>query len=81
VTTGFLPALAMPRFGRARRDGRRMTNMMATPKAADLEALSDLLEDGRVAPRIDRRFPLAEAADALRHLAEGRARGKVVVTM
>lgn len=81
VTTGFLPALAMPRLGRARSRGPRMVNMMATPKAEDLEILSSLLADGRLVARVDRRFPLEEAVAALRYLAEGRARGKVVVTM
>jgi NADPH:quinone reductase-like Zn-dependent oxidoreductase len=81
VTTGFLPALAMPRLGRARAGGPRMTNMMSTPKAEDLDVLSELIEDGRVTPRIDRSFPLGEAADALRYLSEGRARGKVVIIM
>jgi len=30
---------------------------------------------------IDRRYPLGEVADALRYLKEGRARGKIVITM
>lgn len=79
VTTGFLPALAMPRLARSRRDGPRMGHMMSTPDAGDLDVLSDLLEDGRVVPRIDRIFPMTEAPDAFRYLAKGRARGKVIV--
>lgn len=79
VTTGFLPALALPRPGRARRDGPRMVNMMSTPDASDLAVLSGLMEDGRVVPRIDRRFAVTEARDAFRYLAEGRARGKVIL--
>jgi NADPH:quinone reductase-like Zn-dependent oxidoreductase len=47
----------------------------------DVETLERLVADGTIRPPIDRRFPLAEAADALRHVDGGRARGKVLVTM
>lgn len=78
VTTGFLPALAM----RRRRAGEpRMVNMVATSSADDLASLTPMLEDGRIVPDVHRRFPLAEAVEALRLLAEGRARGKLVITM
>jgi len=47
----------------------------------DLVFLKDLLAAGKVVPVIDRRYPLSEAAEALRSLAEGHARGKVVLTV
>ena len=47
----------------------------------DLEILKDLMATGKVAPVIDRQFSLNEAADAMRYLGEGHARGKVVVTV
>ena len=47
----------------------------------DLEFLRELLETGQVKPVIDKRFDLSEAADALRYLGEGHARGKVIITM
>ncbi len=47
----------------------------------DLAALGELMEAGRLKPFIDRRYPLAEAAEAFRYLGEGHARGKVIVTM
>jgi NADPH:quinone reductase-like Zn-dependent oxidoreductase len=47
----------------------------------DVERLERLIADGRVQPRIDRRFPLEQVVDALRWVDEGHARGKVVVTM
>jgi len=49
--------------------------------AADLVALKELVEAGKVTPVIDRTYPLAETAAALRHVGTGRARGTVVVTM
>jgi NADPH:quinone reductase-like Zn-dependent oxidoreductase len=47
----------------------------------DLEELRELLEAGKVTPVVDRTFPLSEAPDAIRYLREGRARGKVVITV
>jgi NADPH:quinone reductase-like Zn-dependent oxidoreductase len=58
-----------------------MLNMVSTPSADDLAALTPMLEDGRIVPDVDRRFPFRDAVDALREQAEGRARGKLVVTM
>ncbi len=47
----------------------------------DLVFLKDLLETGKVVPVIDRRYPLSDAAEALRHLEERHARGKIVLTV
>jgi NADPH:quinone reductase-like Zn-dependent oxidoreductase len=47
----------------------------------DLAALAELLEAGTVTPCVERTYPLAEAAGALRHLGGGHARGKLVVTV
>ena len=54
---------------------------VATPTAEGLQTLADLIESGRVTPVIDRCYPFSEAADAMRYLESGRARGKVVVTI
>src|SRR4051812_25184950 len=48
---------------------------------ADLMVLRDLMQEGKVTPVIDRQYPMAETADALRYLEEGHARGKVVITV
>jgi NADPH:quinone reductase-like Zn-dependent oxidoreductase len=45
----------------------------------DLAFLSELLASGKVAPVIDRVYPLSDTAEALRHLGDGSALGKVVV--
>ena len=50
-------------------------------KAEDVQALKGLIADGKVKPAIDRRFTLDEVVEALRHVDEGRARGKVVITV
>jgi NADPH:quinone reductase-like Zn-dependent oxidoreductase len=36
---------------------------------------------GRLVPVVDRCYALSEAVDAIRHLEDGHARGKVVITM
>ena len=47
----------------------------------DLVFLKGLLETGKVVPVIDRRYPLSDAAEALRHLEERHAQGKIVLTV
>jgi NADPH:quinone reductase-like Zn-dependent oxidoreductase len=39
------------------------------------------MQSGKVTPVIDRTYKLSDAAEALRYLERGHARGKVVVTM
>lgn len=48
-------------------------------KVEDLLFLKGLLEDGELTPVIDRTYPLEEAAEAMRYLEAGHARGKVVI--
>jgi NADPH:quinone reductase-like Zn-dependent oxidoreductase len=47
----------------------------------DLDAMRELFDAGKVVPVIDRVYPLGEAAEALRCLGEGRALGKLVISM
>jgi NADPH:quinone reductase-like Zn-dependent oxidoreductase len=53
----------------------------ARENSADLSVLSQLVEAGKITPAIDRSYPVSETAAAVRYQMEGRARGKVVVTM
>jgi NADPH:quinone reductase-like Zn-dependent oxidoreductase len=48
---------------------------------ADLIALKELVEAGKVTPVIDRTYPLAEAAAAIQHVREGHAQGKTVIAV
>src|SRR5439155_5251409 len=62
----------------------RSLNMFAQPQAAKTEAwnvIVPLLKSGAVKPIVAKTFPLAEAADALRYLVEGRPFGRVVLTI
>jgi NADPH:quinone reductase-like Zn-dependent oxidoreductase len=60
---------------------KQMGNLLMKPNKKDLDFMKELLEAGKVAPVIDRRYPLREAADAIRYLEEGHARGKVVISV
>ncbi len=54
---------------------------IATESSADLVVLTELIESGRVTPIIDRTYPLGELTAAIRHMQDGLARGKVVITV
>jgi NADPH:quinone reductase-like Zn-dependent oxidoreductase len=62
--------------------GRKtMSNMLVKPNQDDLVYVAGLVEAGKVAPVIDRRYPLAEIREAFRYVEEGHAQGKVVITV
>jgi NADPH:quinone reductase-like Zn-dependent oxidoreductase len=54
---------------------------IARPNQEDLVTVKELVEAGKVAPVIDRSYPLAGAAEAMGYLADGHAQGKVVITV
>ena len=58
---------------------QQFLSFVATLNAANLATLHDLIDSGTVKPVIDRRYPLAQTADAIRYLATGHARGKIVI--
>lgn len=70
-----LNVFAMPLVDR----GHRWSVVSKTSTAEDLATLAGLLEQRAFRPVIDRRYPLGDAADAIRHLEKGHACGKIVV--
>lgn len=58
-----------------------MASLFAALNPQDLEVLAGLARDGKLQPVIDRRYSLDELPEAVRYLATGRARGKVVVNL
>ena len=53
----------------------------AAVRKRDLLDLTQLIEAGKITPVIDRTYPLREAAEAMGHVGEGHAQGKVVITV
>jgi NADPH:quinone reductase-like Zn-dependent oxidoreductase len=60
---------------------QKLAMLVSKENSEDLIALSKLMESGKVAPAVDRTYPLAETAAAIGYVHEGRARGKVVITV
>jgi NADPH:quinone reductase-like Zn-dependent oxidoreductase len=87
VITGFQ---SMPRlFGNmiwgkllSKEGGQQIVGQGLAPTSkANLLAIKELLEAGKVVPVIDKCYPLSETAEAIRYLETGHARGKVIVTV
>jgi NADPH:quinone reductase-like Zn-dependent oxidoreductase len=60
---------------------QKLGTFIASENAEDLMALRDLLEGGTITPVIDRVYPLSEVPAAIRHIIDGLARGKVVISV
>jgi NADPH:quinone reductase-like Zn-dependent oxidoreductase len=60
---------------------QKLASFTVKPNKEDLRFLKELIESGKLTPVIDRTYPLAEAPEAIRYLAEGHAQGRVVVTV
>jgi NADPH:quinone reductase-like Zn-dependent oxidoreductase len=73
----FLIALTAPLITRS----KKLVILAHKSNSKDLVFMNDLFEAGKVAPVIDRRYPLSEVAEALRYFGKGHVQGKVVVTV
>lgn len=60
---------------------QQFKTVVAKPNRADLDLMRALVEEGKVTPMIDRRYPLSEVAEAIRYLERGHAQGKVVINV
>jgi NADPH:quinone reductase-like Zn-dependent oxidoreductase len=60
---------------------QKFVMLMARSSKEDLTIMHKLMEDEKVKPVVDRRYKLHEAPQAVRYLAEGHARGKVVIIL
>jgi NADPH:quinone reductase-like Zn-dependent oxidoreductase len=59
--------------------GQRLRPVVTKERSADLDVLRGFIEAGDVTPAVDRTYPLADAADAIRYMRSGAVRGKVVI--
>ena len=69
-------ALALSLFVR-----QRLTFFVSKERGSDLERLTEFIEAGELTPSIDQIFSLDQVPEAMRHLAAGKARGKVAITI
>jgi len=60
---------------------KKMYTLFAKANAKDLELIATLASEGKIRPVIDRHHSFDEIVDAIRYVAEGHAKGKVVINM
>jgi NADPH:quinone reductase-like Zn-dependent oxidoreductase len=66
----------------SKNSGKKLTSMgISQVKKEDLVFLARLLEEGKIAPVIDRIYPLSEIVEAFRYVEDTHAQGKVVITV
>jgi NADPH:quinone reductase-like Zn-dependent oxidoreductase len=56
-------------------------NFSLPPKQESMAELKELLGTGKLAPVIDRTYPLRQVPEAIRYLETGQVRGKIVITV
>jgi NADPH:quinone reductase-like Zn-dependent oxidoreductase len=61
--------------------GQRLRAFISRERGEDIERLAEMIVAGTVTPVVEGTYPLADAADALRHLEDGSIRGKAVVVV
>jgi NADPH:quinone reductase-like Zn-dependent oxidoreductase len=61
--------------------GQRLGGLVSKTNVEDLQAVIELIQAGKVTPIVGRSYSLGETPDAIRDLATGHARGKLVITV
>jgi NADPH:quinone reductase-like Zn-dependent oxidoreductase len=65
----------------AKKLGVRYSFFFMRPNGAQLKTLAELYDTGKLRPVVDRIFPFDDMLEALAYVEQGRAKGKVVITM
>ena len=60
---------------------QRLTFFVSKERGSDLERLTEFIESGKLTPSLDQIFLLDQVPEAMRHLAGGKARGKIAITV
>lgn len=60
---------------------QNLRQFMSSTNKEDLVTLKELIEDGKVAPVVDRAFPLSETPEAIAYVGRRHTQGKTVVTV
>jgi NADPH:quinone reductase-like Zn-dependent oxidoreductase len=64
-----------------RTTGKKIRLLVVQTDPKDLVYMTGLIKSGQVVTVIDKRYSLSEAAEALRYLGEGHAKGKVIISV
>jgi NADPH:quinone reductase-like Zn-dependent oxidoreductase len=59
----------------------RLRPFLVSPSQEDLVVLKELIEAGKITPVIDRTYQLSETPQAIAHVGEGHAQGKIAITV
>jgi NADPH:quinone reductase-like Zn-dependent oxidoreductase len=76
LLTPIIKASLLSLFG-----GQKAVMFIAKSSQDDLALLGELIATGKLTPVIDSCYNLNEVPDAVRHVEEGHARGKVIITL
>jgi NADPH:quinone reductase-like Zn-dependent oxidoreductase len=76
IVTGLIKTIVLSRFV-----SQGLVSLMARRSKEDLTIMHELMKTGKVTPVIDRQYSLSEVPEAIRYMAKGHARGKVIITM
>jgi NADPH:quinone reductase-like Zn-dependent oxidoreductase len=60
---------------------QKLGTFICRENADDLVVLRELIEAGTLTPAVERAYPLGEVPAAIRHMLDGRAQGKLAVTI
>ena len=61
--------------------GQEFEMILAELRTDDLDTLGNLMQDGKVTPVIDSRYPLSEVRAAIEHSEDGHTRGKIILNV
>jgi NADPH:quinone reductase-like Zn-dependent oxidoreductase len=78
---GFLARAALTAPVLSRFVSQKLVIFIAKITKEDLTVMHDLMESRKVTPVIERRYRLSEVPEAIRYLATGHARAKLVITL
>jgi len=60
---------------------QNLGTLTSSENSADLVVLKELIESGKVTPRVDKTYPLGDVPMAIRYMTDGHAGGKVVISV
>ncbi|MHC1770318.1 MAG: NAD(P)-dependent alcohol dehydrogenase [Flexilinea sp.] len=80
VGGAFSQVIRVTLFGAFMSIGNRKIHALSSkPNVKDLEFIIKLVEEGKIKPVIEKRYPLNETSEAMHYLSQGHAHGKVII--